>query len=236
VFSTLVALWHRLVDPQPDPPRPLVLVTGVLALVSVMPRPLWRITRYIVTIAHEGGHAAAALLSGRRLSGIRLHSDTSGLTLSKGRPTGFGMVVTGLAGYVTPSLIGLGGAALLATGHITALLWAGLVLLPLMLVMIRNLFGVLAVATAGAVMVFVSMFTGSTVQAAFAYFIVWLLLLGGLRPVLELQTLRWRGQLPYSDADQLARLTRVPGLVWVVFFALVACAALLLGGQLLLIP
>jgi Peptidase M50B-like len=123
---------------------------------------------------------------------------------------------------------------LLATGHITALLWAGLVLLPLMLVMIRNLFGVLAVATAGAVMVFVSMFTGSTVQAAFAYFIVWLLLLGGLRPVLELQTLRWRGQLPYSDADQLARLTRVPGLLWVVFFIVVTTVALLAGAQLML--
>ena len=37
-----------------------------------------------VTIAHEGGHAVAALLTGRRLRGIRLHSDTSGLTLSAG--------------------------------------------------------------------------------------------------------------------------------------------------------
>lgn len=236
MFSTLVDLWHKLADAQPDPPRPLVLVTGVLALVSIMPRPLWRISRYVVTIAHEGGHAVAALLSGRRLSGIRLHSDTSGLTLSKGRPTGPGMVLTGLAGYVTPSLIGLAGALLLATGHITALLWTALVLLPLMLVMIRNVFGVISVTTAGAAVLLVSMFAGSAVQAAFAYFIVWVLLLGGLRPVLELQTLRWRGQLSYSDADQLARLTRVPGLLWVVFFALVASAALLLGAQLLLVP
>jgi hypothetical protein len=235
VFSTLVGLWHRLVDSQPDPPRPLVLVTGALALVSIMPRPLWRITRHLVTIAHEGGHAAAALLSGRRLSGIRLHSDTSGLTLSKGRPSGPGMVLTGLAGYITPSLLGLAGAVLLASGHITALLWTALVLLPLMLVMIRNVFGVISVATAGALVLVVSMFTSSTVQAAFAYFIVWVLLLGGLRPVLELQTLRWRGQLPTSDADQLARLTRVPGLMWVVFFALVASAALVFGARLLLI-
>jgi Peptidase M50B-like len=236
VFSTLVSLWHKLTDAQPDPPRALVLATGVLALVSITPRPLWRITRYAVTIAHEGGHATAALLSGRRLSGIRLHSDTSGLTLSKGRPTGLGMVVTGLAGYVTPSLLGLAGAVLLATGHITALLWSALVLLPLMLIMIRNIFGVISVTTAGAVVLVVSMFASAAVQAAFAYVIVWVLLLGGLRPVLELQTLRWRRQLPNSDADQLARLTRVPGLLWVIFFALVASAALVLGGRLLLLP
>ncbi len=236
MFSTVVDLWHKLADPQPAPPPALVLVTGALALVSITPRPVWRITRYVVTIAHEGGHAAAAVLSGRRLSGIRLHSDTSGLTLSKGKPSGLGMVLTGLAGYVTPSLLGLAGAVLLASGHITALLWAALVLLPPMLVMIRNVFGVIAITMAGAVVLVVSMFAAPAVQAAFAYLIVWVLLLGGLRPVVELQTLRWRRQLPNSDADQLARLTRVPGLLWVVFFALVASAALVLGGRLLLLP
>jgi hypothetical protein len=38
-----------------------------------------------------------------------------------------------------------------------------------------------------------------------------------------------------SDADQLARLTRVPAGVWVSFFALVALVALA-GGARLLIP
>ena len=46
-----------------------------------------------------------AVVCGRRLRGIRLHSDTSGLTLSSGRPTGAGMVFSLAAGYLTPSLV-----------------------------------------------------------------------------------------------------------------------------------
>src|SRR5215468_8017921 len=101
--------------------------------------------RNFITIAHEGGHALAAVLTGRRLAGIRLHSDTSGLTLSRGRPSGFGMVITGLAGYTTPPLLGMGAAALLAIGRITLLLWLTVILLAAMLIMIRNVFGVVSV-------------------------------------------------------------------------------------------
>jgi hypothetical protein len=72
------------------------------------------------------------------------------------------------------------------------------------------------------------------VQAAFAYFSVWLLLIGGVRPIGELQRLRRRGQLPDSDADQLARLTPFPGWFWVTFFLLANVAALLFGGWMLL--
>ena len=46
----------------------------------------------------------------------------------------------------------------------------------------------------------------------------------------ELQTLRSRGQLPDSDADQLAGVTHVPGIAWVGFFGLVNLGALALGG------
>jgi len=75
------------------PPLALVIATAVVALVAVWAYPVWRVARHVVTIAHEGGHALAALVSGRRLTGIWLQSDTSGLTLSKGRPTGLGMVI-----------------------------------------------------------------------------------------------------------------------------------------------
>lgn len=232
--SALLDLWHRLLDRQPTPPAAVILAAGVLALAAVVPRPVWRLTRGFITIAHEGGHALAAVLSGRRLSGIRLHSDTSGLTLSRGRPTGPGMVITGLAGYVTPPLLGLGGAALLGIGHITALLWICLLLLPLMLVMIRNVYGVISLVVTMAILVGVAGYTPPAVQAAFGYGLVWFLLLGGVRPVFELQRSRRRRRLPDSDADQVGRLTHVPALVWVGFFAVVALSSLILGGRWLL--
>jgi hypothetical protein len=71
-------------------------------------------------------------------------------------------------------------------------------------------------------------------QAAFAALATWFLLLAAPRAVLELQTTRSRRRTPDSDADQLARLTRVPALVWVGAFLLVDLGALLLGGSWLL--
>jgi hypothetical protein len=229
-------LWDRLLGAQPDPPSLLVLITGVVALAVVLTRVPWRVARNAITIAHEGGHALAALLTGRKLHGVRLHSDTSGLTLSAGRPSGPGMVFTLLAGYVAPSLIGLAGAWLLGGNRITLLLWVAVALLLAMLVMIRNVYGVLSIVVTTGVVFVVSWYAAPQVQAVFAYAGVWFLLLGGVRPVGELQKLRRHGRMPESDADQLAGVTRVPGLFWVGLFGVVNVIALLVGAGLLAGP
>jgi peptidase M50B-like protein len=222
-------IWDKLFGAQPDPPALLVLVTALIALAVVSVRPLWRVARNAITIAHEGGHALMALLTGRRLRGIRLEFDTSGLTLSAGRPTGPGMILTLLAGYIAPSLIGLAGAWILGGNRITLLLWLAVVLLLLMLINIRNAFGALSVIITGAIVVAVSWYAPPQVQATFAYAGVWFLLIGGVRPVGELQKLRSRGRMRDSDADQLARLTHVPALFWVFLFGLVSVAVLAVG-------
>ncbi|MCF3143899.1 M50 family metallopeptidase [Streptomyces platensis] len=230
----LTDIWSRVFGTQPDPSLWLVIATAVLALGAVVPRTAWRLARNAVTIAHEGGHGLIALLTGRRLDGIRLHSDTSGLTVSRGKPTGLGMVLTAAAGYIAPSLLGLAGAALLAAGHITALLWGATVLLLAMLVMIRNAYGVLTVVLTGAAFVLVSWLTTPDVQAGFAYVVVWFLLLGGVRPPFELQGKRRRGGAVDSDPDQLARLTHVPAAVWLGLFHVVTLCSLIGGGRWLL--
>jgi hypothetical protein len=225
--------WDKLLGAQPDPPGLLVLVTALVALVVVAFRPLWRIARNAITIAHEGGHALVALLTGRRLRGIRLEFDTSGLTLSAGRPTGPGMMFTLLAGYIAPSLVGLAGAWILGGNRITLLLWIAVVLLLLMLINIRNVFGAVSVVITGAVVFAVSWYASPQVQAAFAYAGVWFLLIGGVRPVGELQRLRSRGRMPESDADQLAHITHVPAIFWVGVFGLVNIAVLVIGAFML---
>ncbi len=222
-------LWDKLLGAQPDPPALLVLVTALLALVVVAFRPLWRIARNAITIAHEGGHALVALLTGRKLRGIRLEFDTSGLTLSAGRPTGPGMMLTLLAGYLAPSPIGLAGAWILGGNRITLLLWVAVVLLLLMLINIRNVFGAVSVVITGVIVFAVSWYASPQVQAAFAYAGVWFLLIGGVRPVGELQRLRSRGRMPESDADQLGYITHVPAIFWVGLFGLVNLAALVIG-------
>jgi hypothetical protein len=230
----LGAVWSRVSATSPGLPTGVLVGTAAVAAVLVLAPALWRVTRHAVTIAHEGAHGVAALVSGRRLAGIRLHSDTSGLTVSAGRPTGLGMVITCAAGYTGPALVGLGAAALLAAGHAVGLLWALLVLLALMLVQIRNWYGLWSVLVTGAVVLAATWELPPPGQTAFAAVATWFLLLAAPRTVVELQRARRRHRAPDSDADQLARLTRLPALLWVGVFLLVDVGALLLGGSWLL--
>ncbi|MEZ0066074.1 hypothetical protein ABIA32_002083 [Streptacidiphilus sp. MAP12-20] len=227
-------VWEQVTGTQAAPTTAVVWATAAVALLAVGWRGLWQLTRNVVTIAHEGGHALVALLMRRRLHGIRLHSDTSGLTVSSGKPHGPGMVLTAAAGYVAPSLLGLGGAWLISGRHTTALLWAVVVLLLCVLIEVRNAYGVLTVLVTGGLCFAVSWFGGAQLQGAFSYLCVWFLLLAGVRPVVELQTKRARGQARDSDADQLARLTHLPGLLWVTVFLVVSLGSLLLGAHWLL--
>jgi peptidase M50B-like protein len=212
----------------------VVLATGAAALLAVLIDGVWRRARNVVTIVHEGGHAVTALLTGRRLTGIRLHSDTSGLTLSVGKPRGPGMVATAAAGYLSPSLVGLVGVVLLAYNQVTVLLWAATVVLVGMLVMVRNLYGALTLVVTGSAVVAVSLLATPEVQAAFGYAMTWFLLLGGVRPVGELQRQRRRQPGSTTDADHLAYLTRLPAAAWVALFGLVTVGALVAGTWLLL--
>ncbi len=165
-----------------------------------------------------------------------MHSDTSGLTVSRGRPTGPGMVLTAAAGYPGPALIGLGAAYLLGHRHALAVLWLAVLLLGLLLLQIRNFYGLYAVLLAGVAVFAVSWWAGERLQSLVAYTGTWFLLLASPRAVLELQDQRRAGRGRASDADTLARLTRLPGLVWVGVFLLVALGCLALGAQRLLAP
>ena len=223
-------LWHRAFAAQPLPRLWLILGSGVLALAVVTSSRVWPAARIVVTIVHEGGHALMALMAGRRLSGVRLYRDTRGVTVSSGRLNGPGITLTAAAGYPAPSLLGLGAAGLLAVGHLTGMLLLSLALLAGLMIAVRNVYGILAVlATAGAVAV-VCLFASAEVQAGFGYTMTWFLLLGGVRPVIELQRERQRGR-SRTDADQLARLTPVPGGAWVIIFGIFAVAALAVSAR-----
>jgi hypothetical protein len=230
-MTGLAHLWDQIAATEPALPTWLAAVTAGFAIIIVGSQRAWHLSRNVVTIAHEGGHAVVSIATGRRLDGIRLHSDTSGVTSSRGKASGIGLVLTTAAGYVTPSLLGLGAAWLLAARHATALLWLALILLIAMFVAIRNAFGFVSVLATAGIVYAVSRFASVAAQEAFAYVFAWFLLFGGVRPIFELQRRRRRGRAMASDADQLARLTGVPGGAWVAVFAVVALVALVAGGR-----
>ena len=235
-MHVIAVLWDRVSGTQPQPPAWVIGLTGLAALAIVLNTQVWRLAGKVITIAHEGGHALVSVLSGRRLDGIRLHSDSSGVTYSRGRGTGPGLVLTAAAGYVMPSLLGAGAACLLAAGHLTAMLWLALVLLTATFLAIRNFYGAAAVlVTAGAVFA-VSYYASAAVQAGFAYLAAWFLLFGGVRPAFELARGRRHRWARGSDAEQLARLTGAPAGLWITVFVLVTLGALVAGAYLLAPP
>ncbi|MEV4468441.1 M50 family metallopeptidase [Nonomuraea sp. NPDC049504] len=225
--------WAHLIAVQPAPDPWVVGVSALAALVIVGFRMPWQVSRGLITIAHEGGHAVMALLTRRKLEGIRLHSDTSGVTLTRGRPTGPGMVLTAMAGYVAPPLLGLGAAWLTEQGHITLLIWGVLLLLVCMLLLIRNVYGALILLVTGGAVFALIMYAPAEVQQVVALVAAWFLLFGGIRPIIELQHKRRRRQARDSDADQLARLTILPGGFYVFFFLLVALVSMVFGAYLM---
>lgn len=223
-------LWARVSAVQP-PLHPVATVLLLLLALAVTWSPAGHhLVRHLVTVVHEAAHALVAVVVGRELAGITLHRDTSGVTVSRGRPRGPGMVATLLAGYPAPALLGLAGAVVLGAGYAAAWLW-GLVLLCLgVLVFIRNAYGLLVVVGVGVVVAALSWWAPGWLLTAAAHVTVWGLLLAAPRAVLSLQRGRQRGRGRTSDADQLADLTGIPGILWVLLFALV-CAACL-GGAL----
>ena len=237
-MTTLAHLWDRVTATGPVLATWLVALTAAVAFVVVASHRVWHVSRNVVTLAHEGGHAVVSVATGRRLDGIRLHSDTSGVTSSRGKTHGIGLILTTAAGYVFPSLLGLGAAWLVAAHHATFLLWLVLLLLAAAFVAIRNAYGFLAVLATALLVFLISRFASLRAQEVFAYLFAWFLLFGGVRPIFELQRRRRRGGRASgalaSDADQLALLTGVPGGAWVFTFAVIAIAALVVGAFLLL--
>jgi Peptidase M50B-like len=234
-MSVLARLWDRISGTQPLPAAWVIGLTGLVALAVVLNTGSWRLAGKVITIAHEGGHALVSVLSGRRLDGIRLHSDSSGVTYSRGRQAGPGLVLTAAAGYLMPSLLGAGAAWLLAARHLTAMLWLALFLLAATFLAIRNLYGAVAVLFTAAAVFAVSYYASPAVQAGFAYLAAWFLLFGGVRPAFELARGRRQRWARGSDADQLARLTGAPAGLWITLFVLVT-VGVLVGGAYLLAP
>jgi len=225
---------HHAFAAQPVPPQWLVAGSAALALAAVASTRTWPVTRTVVTIVHEAGHALVALATGQRRIRVRLYRGAAGETVSASGAAGVGVALTAAAGYPAPSVAGLGATAILAAGHVTGMLLLSLVLLGGLATAVRNPYGMAAVLATLATVAAICLYGSDLIRAAFGYAMTWLLLFGAVRPVMELHRQRRRGRSRRSDADQLARLTRLPGGAWVTIFGVFALASLAVSGVWLL--
>jgi hypothetical protein len=206
-------------------PGSTATVIGLAAFGAVALNAGWVVVRHLAVMAHEGAHALTGLLLFRSVHRIELRSDaTSGTDI---RPaTGLRSVPIALSGYLGPSGFGLGAAKLIELRYTPVVLWAVLFLLAVLLAGLRRSFGLISVIVAGGTVFGIARYTPMHVQVVSAYAITWLLLLSGVRRVVDVG-------LRSDDGIRLRGLTGLPNVLWFLFWLAATLAAAAEGARLL---
>ena len=218
-------MLSRIGELQIPLPPPVAVFLGILTFVAVLGPLLWKVTVHVNTIAHEAAHAMVGLGAGRRIRSVTINPNGGGETVIL-PPSGFGFGVAAFAGYLGPSAAGLLAAWLISTGHMVAVLWLGLLLLAVLLLMVRNSFGAVAILVFGALLYLTVRHATVGVETAVAYGVAWFLLLSGPKKVLSIP-------VKSQDAKILATLSPLWAWVWYCLWLIGTIAALVAGGALL---
>ena len=209
---------------QPTLPGGTAALIGLAALGVVAINAGWQVVRHFTVMAHEGAHAVVGLLLFRDVGGVVLRRDATGATsVAAGGPAS---LLIRLAGYLGPSGFGLGAAKLIQLRLTPVVLWGLLFLLAVLLITLRWSFGVVSVLAAGGIVFVIGRFTPITIQVVTSYSVTWLLLLSGVRRILEVGA-------GSDDAAALRGLTRLPAAVWFVLWLAASLAALAVGARML---
>lgn len=185
--------------------------------------------RYPLVLAHEGGHMLANILTLRPIVDFELHDEGGGVTRSRGPKWGISNPIVTFAGYPTPPLLGLGGAALIADGNAWGVLILALILCVLALVPARKWRLAFVLPSLIVLGIGWTLIDGTPeVRAAVAVGIVWYLLLGAV-------IRNWTILTQKGDAESLQKsFVVVPGIVWKLLWIVIGLVCLIKGGALLL--
>ena len=199
---------------------------GLVLLAVVAFESTWAVVRHIDTMAHEGAHAVISSLSGRGVESIKIKPNGNGETKpARGGGTSSTLVFL-VVGYVGPSAFGLGAAKLIESGHILSVFWVALVLLAILLLAARWSFAFVTVPLAGALAFVIARFAPAHTQVIAAYATAWLLLLSGVRTIIQ-------HGLDAVDAGTLRGATGIPKLLWSLLWLAGSLAAVAVGGRML---
>ena len=194
---------------------------AAVALAIVLIPPVWRFARLGVTLVHELGHALVGIAVGRRFTGFVLRGDASGHAVTRGRSSGPGLVATTWAGYPAPALLAMGLAIGAGAGWAAPVLAALGAVLLVALVQVRSLLTA-TVTVAALVGVGVLWWWGTPqLQAQVLLGLAGVLLVGAWRHLLAAM----RDPTVGNDARALARLTRIPRVIWLGTYVLVCGGA-----------
>lgn len=195
----------------------IILIIAIACIGIVYVPKSWKIVRHYITLIHEFGHAFTGFIFGGKLKGIRLHSDTSGLTTSLLQVRFIPQFATTSAGYISPAVAGLLGAYLYNInmhGYIMLIL---LLLGLTVLLFIRNWFGLLPVLSLLA-LVYFALNTSLIFVSSISLVFIFVSIFGSIKAALELAMHHRNNPILESDASAMRQLTKIPTSFWVFYF------------------
>jgi hypothetical protein len=206
-------------------PASVVVLIGLAAATVVLLPPLWVASKYLYTMAHEGGHAFMGSLVGLRITDVTMESNGNGLTNAIGQ-RGLGVVLFQFFGYLAPGALGVGTAKLIQVGHIVAVLWLLLLALAVLLLSARGVVAWTCIIGAGFLLYGIARYSTLGTKVFTAYVLTWFLLISGVVVVLR----QWRNE---GDRALLKTSTGLPKWFWPPLWLIGSIAALFIGGRLL---
>lgn len=230
----------------------LILVVAGLMLALSWSDTVWEKTKFSSTLIHEFSHSLVAALTGRRLHGLKVHDDSSGVATTSGKKNkGLGMLLTTIAGYPGPGLLALLLAWLLSIGYAGMALTIYHTILLFSLLLVRNAFGLLTALSTIIITIGITIWNDPYAVSITVIALVVLYGVGGIRGTISLIKVhgaRWNGGVPKkerlsqkenaktSDAHQASKLMMhvVPTWGWVAVFMIFNVAALVVSMALLL--
>lgn len=224
VDDVATRIWQQLgasLHAGPSPHATAAAVAVAAALATVLLGPAWRVLRVVVTLVHELGHALVGLAAGRRFAGFTVNPDMSGATTTSGATRGPGLVLTTLAGYPMPAVVGAAIVHAATGGYARGVLVGIAVVLLLVLVRARSAHTVTVLLGALAADLALWWFAGSAPVGAAVLGLGVFLLAGAWRQLVNVARHGDRSQ----DPGVLAARTHVPAAVWVLCLGAVLAAA-----------
>lgn len=205
----------------------IAAVMGLSLTIALLFWSQWWMTpvRLFVTLLHESGHAFFCLVTGGTVTGLRIHPDGSGLTLTNPMPgTGF-LVQSG--GYIGSALFGSLLIYLSTVPFVRRFLHhlLGLIVVTMTVFYVGDVFTlVFAIALAGFLFFGVDRLSESLRQD----FFLGLGTMTGVFALLDIRNLflfsegTVGGKPSMSDAQALQSMTGIPAIVWASAWGLVA--------------
>lgn len=229
-MNWIIDFWSWLTATVPVAPVVWLVVLFLVGCAAAATPPVWHLTRLFATYVHEAGHAVVAILTGRRVTRIRLEADTSGTTEHIGAANGFGRFITAFAGYPAPALAGWGIVVALSDDKPRWVL-AGFALLAVGLLLLQRSWRGWLVTLVVGFSVYLLNLAGSEWASLGLALTAGYLLIASPRTVIELHLIRRRAKANllvggHSDADALASQTGLPPIVWEILFMIVCIWAI----------